>query len=234
LILIALIGYWSVYSSTTHRTPVLVTTHSLPAGATLRASDLRTAELAGDASAMASLVPERRLDEVIGRRLAAALPAGTPLPASALSAQTPSSSALTLAVPVLHALGGALQPGDRVTVLATFGARTGQARTRAIARGPAVPLLGSVADAGELAELAANGSAQAVLLSADLAGVTPAHCERARALGLRVIGVATDGRDREALKALAVDATIDPECSAARLESAVAGTPDRDRSPRGA
>src|SRR5206468_12940358 len=40
--------------------------------------------------------------------------------------------------------------------------------------------------------------------------------------------------DREALKALAVDATIDPECSAARLESAVVGTPDRDRSPRGA
>src|SRR5439155_23096114 len=102
---------------------------------TLRSSDLRTAELAGDASVMAAIIPERQLDEVVGRRLAAPLPPGTPLPRSALSAQVPTSSALTLAVPVLHALGGALEPGDRVTVLATFGAGTGQARTRAIARG---------------------------------------------------------------------------------------------------
>ncbi|MGH3001686.1 MAG: RcpC/CpaB family pilus assembly protein, partial [Gaiellaceae bacterium] len=41
----------------------------------------------------------------------------------------------TLAVPALHALGGALAPGDRVTVLATYGNAAGQAQTKAVARG---------------------------------------------------------------------------------------------------
>lgn len=48
LVLVALIGYWSVYSATTSRTLVLVPTRDLPAGAVLRAADIRTAEVAGD------------------------------------------------------------------------------------------------------------------------------------------------------------------------------------------
>src|SRR5919198_148889 len=55
-------------------------------------------------------------------------------PRSALAGRAPATSAMTLAVPALHALGGALQPGDRVPVLATFGAGSGHARSRPIAR----------------------------------------------------------------------------------------------------
>ncbi len=40
--LIALIGYWGVYSASTKRTPILVTTHALAAGTVLTSGDLRT------------------------------------------------------------------------------------------------------------------------------------------------------------------------------------------------
>ena len=52
----------------------------------------------------------------------------------ALAAPTRVPSAFTVVVPVLHALGGSLHPGDRVSVLATFQAAAGGAQTRAIAR----------------------------------------------------------------------------------------------------
>src|SRR5206468_4489913 len=48
LVVVALAGYWSVYSATTHRTAVLVAAHDLQAGSVVRPSDLRVAELAGD------------------------------------------------------------------------------------------------------------------------------------------------------------------------------------------
>src|SRR6266700_2445393 len=43
LMLLALIGYWSVYQQTTRRTQVLVAAHALPAGHIVRPSDLTTA-----------------------------------------------------------------------------------------------------------------------------------------------------------------------------------------------
>lgn len=143
LVLVAFLGYLAVYSSTTHRTPVLVTTRALAAGTVIHASDLRTVEIAGDGSLIAGLEPESGLSQVVGQRLAAGLPAGTPLPRSALAARAPATSAMTLAVPALHALGGALQPGDRVTVLATFGAGSGHAHSRPIARNLQVLEIGS-------------------------------------------------------------------------------------------
>jgi Flp pilus assembly protein CpaB len=142
LVVVAFVGYLAVYSSTTDRTPVLVSTRALAAGTVLRASDLRTVEIAGDGSLIAGLEPESGLGRVIGQRLQTGLPAGTPLPRSALAGRVPATSAMTLAVPALHALGGALQPGDRVTVLATFGAGSGHARSRPVARGLQVLAVG--------------------------------------------------------------------------------------------
>jgi hypothetical protein len=69
LVLIALVGYWSVYRASTKRTPVLVAAHALSAGIVPHASDLRTGELAGDGRTMAALVPERELDALLGRGL---------------------------------------------------------------------------------------------------------------------------------------------------------------------
>src|SRR2546421_9985494 len=135
LVLVALVGYWSVYRASTSRTPVLVAAHGLSAGSVLHASDLRTGELAGDAHTMAALVPERELDALLGRTLSVAVPAGTPLPRAALGSRASGTAAFTLVLPALHALAGQLAPGDRVSVIATYGSGSGQARTKAIARG---------------------------------------------------------------------------------------------------
>lgn len=141
LVVVALAGYWSVYSATTHRTPVLVAAHDLQAGAQLRPTDLRTAELAGDAGSLAALVPERELETVLGRELAAPVPQGAPLARAAVASSGAARPAFTLVVPALRALGGSLRPGDRVTVLATFESGAG-ARARAVARGLRVLTVG--------------------------------------------------------------------------------------------
>ncbi len=134
LVVAALAGYWSVYSATTARTPVLVAAHDLQAGSVLRPSDLRTGELAGDAGTLASLVPERELETVLGRELGTPVPQGAPLARALVAAAGTGPAAFTLVVPALRALGGALRPGDRVTVLATFDTGAG-AQARALARG---------------------------------------------------------------------------------------------------
>ena len=83
---------------------------------------------------MAALVPERELEFVLGRELAAPVADGAPLPRASVAAGGAGPAALTLVVPALRALGGSLRAGDRVTVLATFESGAG-ARARALARG---------------------------------------------------------------------------------------------------
>ncbi|HUB73489.1 MAG TPA: RcpC/CpaB family pilus assembly protein [Solirubrobacteraceae bacterium] len=136
LVLIAVIAYWSVYASSTKRTPILVATHALPAGTVLSAGDLRTGELAGEGSVLDALVPEHELQQVIGRRLSSEVPAGAPLASGAMGSQhAQTSSEFTLAVPEYDVTGTTLQAGERITVLATFNAGGGQsATTRPVAR----------------------------------------------------------------------------------------------------
>lgn len=134
LVLIAFLGYVGVYSASTKRTPVLVTAHALAAGTVLSSGDLRTAELAGESTVLDSIVPARDLTQAVGHRLSTALPAGMPLPSGALTAQQSQTSAMTLAVPEFDVSGATLQVGDSVTVLATFGAGSGGATTRPVAR----------------------------------------------------------------------------------------------------
>ncbi|HEU6443757.1 MAG TPA: RcpC/CpaB family pilus assembly protein [Gaiellaceae bacterium] len=141
LVATALAGYWSIYSATTHRTPVLVAAHDLQAGTVLRPSDLRTAELAGDTETMAALVPEAELATVLGRGLAAPVSEGAPLPRATVAEAGSGPAAFTIVVPALRALAGSLRPGDRVTVLATFESGAG-ARARALARGLRVLTIG--------------------------------------------------------------------------------------------
>jgi Flp pilus assembly protein CpaB len=150
LVVVALVGYWSVYTATTARTPVLVAAHDLQAGTVLRASDLRTSELAGDAGTITSLVPERDLETVLGRELGAPVPQGTPLARASVAPAGSGPPAFTLVVPALRALGGSLRPGDRVTVLATFDSGSG-AQARAIARGLRVLAIGAAPEGLDVA-----------------------------------------------------------------------------------
>ena len=152
LILLALIGYWSVYSRTTRRTQVLVAAHALPAGRVLRASDLTHTGLAGSSQALATFLPASEQGLLVGRSLKEPGAAGAPIPAAALTSARGGADSMTLAVLVQHALGGQLAPGDRVTVLATYTSATGQAQTRAVARTLEVISVGTVSGFNASAE----------------------------------------------------------------------------------
>jgi Flp pilus assembly protein CpaB len=134
LIVLALIIDLGVLASSSNRTPVLVATHALPAGTVLSASDLRTGQIAGEPSIIGSLLPAGENQKVLGQRLSSAVPAGAPVPGGALAGSQSSSASLVLSVPEFDVTGSTLQPGDRVTVLATFGAGSGPATTRPVAR----------------------------------------------------------------------------------------------------
>jgi Flp pilus assembly CpaE family ATPase len=86
---------------------------------------------------------------------------------------------------------------------------------------PTFTPLGSVSEADELDRLALGGDAVALLLSPGLSGLTAGHCERSRARGLRLVGVALDERDRELLHRLGVDTVISPDEDAQRLTEIV-------------
>jgi Flp pilus assembly protein CpaB len=143
LILLALIGYWSVYNQTTRRTQGLVAAHALPGGRVLRSSDFARGGLAASKQVLATFVPASEQNLIVGRALKAPVSAGAPIPAAALAGARGVGDSLTLAVPAMHALAGQLAPGDRVTVLATYTSANGQAVTRAVARNLEVLTVGS-------------------------------------------------------------------------------------------
>jgi Flp pilus assembly protein CpaB len=142
LVLLALLGYWSVYNQTTRRTRVLVAAHALAAGSVLKPADLQTAGLAGDPSVLAALVPAGQKRLIVGRTLTESVAAGVPVAEADLATPGSRAASFTLALPVLHALAGELRPGDRVTVLATYSTSGGQAVTHAVARNLVVIAVG--------------------------------------------------------------------------------------------
>lgn len=87
----------------------------------------------------------------------------------------------------------------------------------------------SVAEADELEREAERGDATAILLSPDLSGLTPGHCARLRARGLRLVGLALDSAREQRLAALGVDATADPDASAETLATALRGEDEQPR-----
>lgn len=95
----------------------------------------------------------------------------------------------------------------------------------------AVTPLGSVAEADELRRAAQENAARAVLISPGLSGLTTGHCERARAAGLRLIGVALDEHDRHSLHALSVDAVVSHDAPPHELQEQLHDEP-RASGPR--
>ena len=89
---------------------------------------------------------------------------------------------------------------------------------------PPLDLLASVVEADELARAVQEQQrVDAVLLSPELSGLTPAHCERVRATGIRLVGLALDQRERELLDTLEVDTSLDSTVSREELLSAIRG-----------
>lgn len=88
---------------------------------------------------------------------------------------------------------------------------------------PALTPVASVGEADELEATAGEQAADAVLISPQLSGLSTGHCERVRAMGLLLIGVALDDHDREHLKSFAVDEIIAPDTDLAELLAATHG-----------
>ena len=136
LLAIAAVGYLAVAArSRTDRSEVVVAARSLPAGTRLTGGDLRLVKLSAGKSLLGQLVPASGEASLIGQRLVAPVLAGLPLGRASIAvAAGGGPAAFTLTVPALHALGGNLVVGDRVSVLATFTSSTGAATARVIAR----------------------------------------------------------------------------------------------------
>jgi len=149
LMLVGLLVVLGYSAAAGRRTPVLVAAHNLPAGAVVRSSDLRSSRIGADGDVLAALVTVAQEQAVVGRRLAIPVGAGEPLPRTALASSSASPAAFTLAVPAAHALGGQLQPGDHVSVLATFSSATGAATTEALARNLVVLAVGQPPSIGD-------------------------------------------------------------------------------------
>jgi Flp pilus assembly protein CpaB len=134
LMLVGLLVVLGYSAAAGKRTAVLIAAHSLPAGTLVKPSDLRSSQLAADGVVLAALVPRSAEASVIGQRLTVPIASGDPVERSALAAASAAPAAFTLALPSAHALGGQLQPGNRVTVIATFTGATGGATARVVAR----------------------------------------------------------------------------------------------------
>lgn len=143
LLVIAAIGYLAVAAaSRTRSSEVVVAARSLPAGSRLTAGDLRLVKLSAGPTLLAQLVPAAAEQTLLGRRLAAPVLAGLPIGRATVTAAGGGPAAFTLTVPALHALGGNLAVGDRVTVLATFTSQGGNATARVLARNLIVLMIG--------------------------------------------------------------------------------------------
>lgn len=135
LLAVAAVGYIAVAArARTQRSEVVVAARNLPAGTRLTSSDLRLVELSAGKPLLAQLVPAAGESALLGRRLASPVLAGLPLGQGSIAPPGGGPAAFTLTVSALHALGGNLAVGDRVSVLATFSSASGAATARVIAR----------------------------------------------------------------------------------------------------
>jgi hypothetical protein len=86
----------------------------------------------------------------------------------------------------------------------------------------AVDVVGSAADAAQLHALAERNDADVVLLSPELPGLDAPLCARLRSYGLRLLGLAFDDRNADALVALGIDETMRLPLTASDLAAACA------------
>src|SRR5207237_7177584 len=134
LTLAALAGSVAFWVSATDAHPVLIATHDLPAGATLRSSDLSVAYVRADDAVYRAALPSEMLASVVGRQL------GEPVHTDQILARAQLASefglaadqvAITIPTRPASAVDGRLRAGDRVQVLVTV---ADKARNEAHAR----------------------------------------------------------------------------------------------------
>jgi Flp pilus assembly protein CpaB len=101
-------------------TPILAAARDIAPGTVIDASALRVARVHADATTLATLIGSDELDEVRGRIAAEAIPSGALLTRTVVRsvAEGGASRAMSFPIPRSRAVGGAIDTGDRVDVLA--------------------------------------------------------------------------------------------------------------------
>lgn len=132
LLLVALSVIGGLRLAGTGETSVVVYTaaRDLPAGHRLEPGDLATTRLRAQDAVLDRLV---RGTAPVDRVLQEPLAEGDLVPGAALGTATGAGREITIPIGAEHALGGVLQPGDRVDVLASFDKGTETAKTLTIA-----------------------------------------------------------------------------------------------------
>jgi Flp pilus assembly protein CpaB len=132
-------------------TPMLAAARDIAPGTVIEASVLRTAHIHADAATLATLFGAHDLDAVRGHVAIEAIPAGALVTRGAVRAAGAGEAprAMSFPIPRSRAVGGALDVGDRVDVLAVqrTSGRSGYVATNvqvlAFSSGEAGPLQGS-------------------------------------------------------------------------------------------
>jgi pilus assembly protein CpaB len=118
----ALAGSAAFWVSATEARPVLIATRDLPAGATLRSSDLSVAYVRADDAVYRAALPSEMLESVVGRQLGEPIHTDQLLARAQLAREfglAADQVAITIPARPDSAVDGRLRPGDQVQVLLT-------------------------------------------------------------------------------------------------------------------
>ncbi|MGZ4688637.1 MAG: RcpC/CpaB family pilus assembly protein [Acidimicrobiia bacterium] len=133
LVALAVLGGLRLAATSDHTVAVYAAARDLPADHVLIAGDLRPTRIHVSDDVLASLVPATA-DRLPARRvLRFPLTEGALLPAATLRAHASDGREITVPIASAHALGGSLEPGDRVDILGSFDKGTEDAKTLTVA-----------------------------------------------------------------------------------------------------
>lgn len=138
LVAVSVFGGLRLSGASTPSTSVLTVRSSIASGHRLAEGDLGVAEVHVDDRVLRTLLPANLRRQVIGRITQHGLRAGGLLDASSLTRRRGASREVTVPVTPEHALGGVLEAGDRVDLLATFDTSSDAARTITVTGGAEV------------------------------------------------------------------------------------------------
>ena len=135
LALAAMAGSVSFWTVTSESRAVLVATRDLPAGATLRTTDLAVTRVRVDDAIYQAALPADALDVVAGRQLAKPALTRQMLVRAQLSSRSalePGQLAMTVPIRPDTAVGGRIQVGDTVRILLTTNKGKPESRTSVV------------------------------------------------------------------------------------------------------
>lgn len=159
LLLVAVAGSVAFWSASSGTQTVIVATQSLPVGTTLSASDLAIARVRLDPAIYQQSIPAADLGRLIGKQVSEPVHTNQLLIWPQVSSRPMlghGRMALTIPVSADTAVGGHIQPGDLVEVLATTGRDTPVVHTAVVL--PTVTVYDVGYQAGAIVSTAGNAS----------------------------------------------------------------------------